>query len=594
MSPGTRRGLTLAAATVVVATVAMAGTAMAQEEAPQGGTIVVGEWQGATQLNPFLTNALKDTEGYAPVSRGLANVNNDGDFVPELLAEFPSLENGGLVVDEDGDGFTINLTLQDGLAWSDGTPFTLHDFKANYDWAVKVGTEGSVGCVYCSTFAPLIDPSLEGEARWAPENQFVESITVADDGLTAEVVFKQNYSAWADGLLTQDLIAPHYWDDVPFEEIALRAVPGNESLLEIPWNGPFVVAAASADGIDYAPNEHWAADTGPNLEQLRLRFFASKDGMFTAFLNGEIDLTLNTTPADTAALQSVDPSIGTVQVDQGWLYEHLDFNTERTEDGLDDPEVRRALRMAIDKQGLIDVLFPGAGLTPACSISPPNLWYQTEVECAPYDPEAAAAALDELGWVVDPEQGTRVNGDRVMRLHMCTSSGNPTRLTTLGRISENFGAIGVATDIQTEDPTSVYFASWEETTPETECNIYRGTFDVSLYTSQLTGDPYSDYFFNYHSSQPGTEDNPGGVAVTRIADDELDAALDDLGTQIDPEGMIDAAAVVIQRVDELANEVPLYYRPEPLGISTRLGGFGKGNPSTATKLWDVENWFVQG
>jgi peptide/nickel transport system substrate-binding protein len=592
MSPGTRRSLSLGAAAVVAATAMTAGTAIAQDEAPQGGTIVVGEWQAATQLNPFLTNALRDTEGYAPISRGLANINNDGEYVPELLAEFPTVENGGLVVDEDGDGFTLNLVLQDGLAWSDGTPFTLHDFKANYDWAVKVGAEGSVGCAYCASFVPLMDESIEGEARWAPENQFVEAINVAEDGLTAEVIFRQNYSAWAQALLAQSLLAPHYWNDVPFEEIALRAVPGSDTLLEIPTNGPFVVAAASADGIDYAPNEHWAADSGPNLEQLRFRFFGSKDGMFTAFLNGEIDLTLNTTPADTAALQVVDPSIGIVQVDVGWLYEHLDFNTERAELGLDDAAVRQALRMAINRQGLIDVLFPGAGLTPACAITPPNLWYAQVLECAPYDPEAAAAALDELGWVEDPEQGTRVNGDRVMRFNMCTSSGNPTRLTTLGRISQDLAAIGVASNIQTEDPT-IYFGSWEETTADTDCNIYRGTFDISLYTSQLTGDPYSDWYFSYHSTQPATDANPGGVAVSRIADEELDAALEAVGGEITPEGVLETTEAVITRIDELANEIPLYYRPEPLGISNRLGGFGKGNPSTATKLWDVENWFVQ-
>jgi ABC-type transport system substrate-binding protein len=176
---------------------------------------------------------------------------------------------------------------------------------------------------------------------------------------------------------------------------------------------------------------------------------------------------------------------------------------------------------------------------------------------------------------------------------MCTSSGNPTRLTTLGRISEDFGRIGVATNIQTEDST-IYFGSWEETSPETECNIYRGTFDVSLYAGQLTGDPYSDWYFNYHSTQPASDENPGGVAITRIADEELDAALVALGGEITPEGVLEATAAVVERVDELANEIPLYYRPEPLGISTRLGGFGKGNPSTATKLWDVENWFCQG
>jgi ABC-type transport system substrate-binding protein len=400
-------------------------------------------------------------------------------------------------------------------------------------------------------------------------------------------------SAYISGLLFQPLIAPHYWAEVPLDEIATRAVPGSDTLLGIPTNGPFVVTAASSDGIDYAPNPNWTADSGPNLEQLRLRFFGQKDGMFTAFLDGTIDLTLNTTPADVPTLQSVDPSLGSVIIKQGWLYEHLDFNTEREELGLSDPAVRAALRQAINVQGLLDVLFPGAGITPACSIVPPNLWYHAALECAPYDPVAAAAALDELGWVEDPTVGTRVKDGNAMRFKMCTSSGNPLRLTTLGRVSQDLAAIGVASDIETADATTVYFGTWDQTTAETDCNIYRGTFDVSLYTSQVSGDPYFDWFANYHSSQPATEEFPGGVAVTRIADPELDELLTGLGASIDPEVIGDGAVAVQERIFELANEIPLYYRFEPLGVSNRLGGF-KTNPSTATALWDVENWYVQG
>jgi ABC-type transport system substrate-binding protein len=310
--------------------------------------------------------------------------------------------------------------------------------------------------------------------------------------------------------------------------------------------------------------------------------------MFTSFLAGDTDLVLNTTPADLAALEVVDPSIGRVQTDQGWLYEHLDFNTERTDKGLDDPAVRAALRQALDRQGLLDVLFPGLGLTVACAITPPTLAYSaTDITCPPYDPEAAGAALDALGWVFDPSEGTRVKDGNVMRFHMCTSSGNPTRLTTLGRVAQDFAAVGIATDIQT---SSVYFDPWDQTTPETECNIYRGTFDVALYASQVTGDPFGDYFNQYSSTRIATDAVPSGGNISRIADPVLDEALTALGGVLAKDDVTAAAVAVQERIDELANEVPLYYRFEPLGISNRLGGF-KNNPSTATKLWDVENWY---
>ena len=594
MRPGTGRRLALGVASVIAATAAMAGTAIAQDEVPQGGTIVVGEWQAATQLNTFMSNSLRDQEPAWIISRPLVMIDDQGQYVPEFLTEVPTVENGGLVMDEDGDGYTMNITMKDGQKWSDGTPFTLHDFQAVYEWALEINRDGTVACVYCLTFVPIIDanPDLPLDERYAPENLYIESITVAEDGLTAAVKFQENFSGYISSILFQPLISPQYWGEVPFEEIAIRAVPGSPSLLEIPTNGPFMVSAASNEGIDFAPNPHWSADSGPNLEQLRMRYYGQKEGMFTAFLDGTIDLTLNTTPADVATLQSVDPSLGTVLIKEGWLYEHLDFNTERAEKGLDDPAVRAALRQAIDVQGMLEVLFPGAGIEPACAVAPENLWYHAPIECVPFDPEAAAAALDELGWVEDLDAGTRVKDGNQMRLHMCTSSGNPLRLTTLGRVSEDLARIGVATDIETAD-ISVIFGSWDQTTAESDCNIYRGTFDISLYTSQVSGDPYFDWFQNYHSSQPATEEFPGGVAVTRIADPERDELLVGLGATVDPEVIGDLAVGVQERIHELAAEIPLYYRFEPLGVSTRLGGF-KTNPSTATALWDVENWYFQG
>ena len=124
--------------------------------------------------------------------------------------------------------------------------------------------------------------------------------------MTAAVKFRKNYAGWM-GVLNQQLIAPQFWEDIADEDINGTAVPGSDSLLEMPVNGPFLIAAASSEGIDYVPNPLWTADTGPYLDELRLRFYGSKDGVFTAFLNGEIDVTLNTTMADVKALQSVRP-----------------------------------------------------------------------------------------------------------------------------------------------------------------------------------------------------------------------------------------------------------------------------------------------
>ena len=590
MSQGTRRSFAFGASLVLAAT-AIATAPVSAQDVPQGGTIVVGEWQRATQLNPFLSNALRDVEATRPAQRTLGGVNDQGEFVPELLAEFPSLTNGGLELDEDGAGFTLNLTLQDGLAWSNGDPLTLHDYKWTYDWAAMIGASGQIGCPYCPQLVPLTDPAIEGAAGWDPSNQRVDSFEVSEDGLSAAIHFSENFAGWITMLTEIYLLHPGFWGGVAIEDVATAASIDSPILLEMPTSGPFKMVAASSEGIDYEPNEFWAADSGPNLDQLRMRYFGSKDGMFTAFLNGEIDLTLNTTLADVAALQSVSPDVGRTVVDTGWQYEHLTYNHERSNVGLDDAQVRRALSMAIDKQTLLDVLFPGAGLTPACSNAPPAQWYASpNVTCDPYDPVLAGELLDEAGWAVDPDLGIRAKDGDPMQIRMCTSSGNPVRLTTLGRIAQDWSAIDVGGDIQTETP-AVYFGGFDETTSDTECNIFRGTFDVALYTDQLSPDPFSDWFTSYHSTQPGTEAFPSGLNIMRVADPTLDELVTRLGSQMTEEDIKTVAEEISQYVVSISGEAALYYRPEPTGIGKHLGGFVKKNPSTATTLWDVENWF---
>jgi peptide/nickel transport system substrate-binding protein len=590
MSPGTRRSFAFGAALVLAAS-AFTAAPVAAQDVPQGGTIVVGEWQRATQLNPYLSNALRDSEAARIFQRSLATVNDQGEFVPGLLAEFPTTENGGLVLDEDGSGFTLNLVMQDGLAWSDGTPLTLHDYKWNYEWAAATGASGEVACPYCAQLVPLKDPSITDAAGWDPSNQRVDSFEVSEDGLTAAIHFEENFAGWLTMLTEIFLINPTFWGDVATADIATAASVGSDILLDMPTSGPFKLVAASSEGLDYEPNEFWAADSGPNLDQVRMRFFGSKDGMFAAFLAGEIDLTLNTTLADVAALQSVAPDVGRAIVDTGWQYEHVTFNHESSDVGLDDANVRRALAMGIDKQALLDVLFPGAGLEPACSNAPPAQWYAADgITCDSYDPEMAAALLDEAGWTIDPDLGIRAKDGNAMRIRMCTSSGNPVRLTTLGRIAQDFLAIGVGTDIQTEDP-SVYFGSYDETTSDTDCNIYRGTFDIALYTDQLSPDPYGDWYTSYHSSQPATDDFPSGLNILRVADPVLDELVDKLGAQMTEDGIKEVAEEISSYLVSISGEAALYYRPEPTGVSNHLGGFEQKNPSTATSLWDVENWF---
>src|SRR5258706_10254997 len=61
-----------------------------------GGALKVLWWQGATLLNPHFATGTKDNDGSRIFYEPLAVWDLDGNMVPILAAEVPTLENGGL------------------------------------------------------------------------------------------------------------------------------------------------------------------------------------------------------------------------------------------------------------------------------------------------------------------------------------------------------------------------------------------------------------------------------------------------------------------------------------------------------------------
>ncbi len=182
--------------------------------------------------------------------------------------------------------------------------------------------------------------------------------------------------------------------------------------------------------------------------------------MITDFLSGNVDLAFDMTQADFDAVNAVAPEVGKAELDSAWQYEHFDLMSAGgsrlggtvAKHGLDDLDVRTAIAMAVNKQDLTDVLFPGAGVSPACSIAPPGTpWRDDSVTCAPFDVDGANAKLD-TNWPVNADTGLRTNKDGdTIRLQLCTTAGNPTRLTELSKLNQYLTAVSIPSDVSTAD-----------------------------------------------------------------------------------------------------------------------------------------------
>lgn len=93
-------------------------------------------WQSPSLLNTYLSDATKDTNAAAITLEPLANYDPDGNLVPKLAAEIPTLANGGVSADLT----TITWRLKDNLKWSDGSEMTADDVVFTYEYCIDSGT----------------------------------------------------------------------------------------------------------------------------------------------------------------------------------------------------------------------------------------------------------------------------------------------------------------------------------------------------------------------------------------------------------------------------------------------------------------------
>ena len=109
-----------------------------------GGPLRLLWWQGATLLNPHFAVGTKDQEGSRVFYEPLAAWDPDGNLIPVLAAEIPSVDNGGLA----RDGMSVVWKLKKGVQWHDGAPFSADDVLFTWEFAADPATAATTSGSY--------------------------------------------------------------------------------------------------------------------------------------------------------------------------------------------------------------------------------------------------------------------------------------------------------------------------------------------------------------------------------------------------------------------------------------------------------------
>lgn len=363
------------------------------------------------------------------------------------------------------DGLTWTVTIRDDAYFTDGEQLTAEDVAFTYN---TVKASSSVNDFTMLDYAEAADDTT--------------------------VVFHMTrpFSIWPYTMAVVGIVPEHAYDSATY---GANPIGSGRYMLEQWDRGQQVILTANPDYYGEAPEM-----------QRVVILFMEEDAAFLAAQAGQVDVayTSATYSNETvegyslASYASVDNrGINLPAVTAGTDSEGRAVGNDFTADVL----VRRAINIGIDRQEMIDNVLNGYG-TPAYSICDQLPWYNeaSEVE---YDPEAAAALLDEAGWTMG-EDGVRTKDGMRAELNLLYSNGDSVRQALAADLANQLGELGIACTIEGVGWDTAYDRAlsepllwgWGAHTPMELYNIYHtigetGSAQYSPY-SNPTVDGYMD------------------------------------------------------------------------------------------------------
>ncbi|MEZ4640292.1 MAG: ABC transporter substrate-binding protein [Caldilineaceae bacterium] len=413
------------------------------------------------------------------------------------------------------DGATYTLTLRDGISWHDGEPFTAADVQFTFEYYV----------------------AHPEQSRFARISRQVSAIETPDDATVVLTLAAPNPS-YALSLADMPILPQHVWQDVE-DPNNFAATVGT---------GPYKLAA-------YEPEQFYRLEANadyfmgtPTVAELVIPVIVEQSTMFSALRSGEIDTVSRQVPAE---LISEFEDSGSLEIVQGpgFATTLLQFNAERPP--FDDAAVRRAIGLAIDRQELVDVLLLGYGTVGNPGFVHPDSPFADQSLALAYDPEQAAALLDEAGYADSDGDGVREMTDgEPMSYQFLVYANNPERIRAAELIRDWVKEIGIELVVQTLDPTTVDSLVW----PGFDVSQGRD-FDLSMWgwSAAIQTDPTRLGELVASDTSVGAL-NIGGYS---------NAAVDELVTELRATLDSDARRALVQEIQAAIAEelpfVPLYY-----------------------------------
>lgn len=430
----------------------------------------------------------------------------------------------------------VTYTLRDEATWSDGTPMTWQDFRAQ--WQALNGRNKAF----------LISSSTGYKD--------IASVDRGTSDKQAVVTFATPFSDW------QTIFDPLY----------PASTNTDPQIFNTGWTqgfpvtaGPFKVTQIdrTAKTITAVRDEKWWGRK-PRLDRIIFRSIP-RVAQFDALANNEVDLAEIGT--DVSSFTRAQSAAGvTIRKALAPNYQHITFNGHPGSI-MADQQLRIAIQKGINRaaitQALIGRIVPGAQPLGNHIYVQGTKGYQNNSQVVGYAPAEASRMLDTLGWTREG-QGTRRKNGRELVIRDVIPTETPRAEQESRQVQQFLSAIGVKVDI-VPVPSSEFFSK----------HITPGDFDITHFAWISVPFPVTSRSSIY-GTRGEVQQNFGG-----IGNDTINNLFEKASSEFDPARKIALANQIDQEIWNTGHSLLLYQRPDVYGVRTgiaNIGAFGISDP----------------
>jgi peptide/nickel transport system substrate-binding protein len=504
--------------------------------------VILGMTQEAVQFNPLLyVNTGTENVPETCMFDALWDVDEQGNFVPNLATKVPTKQNGGI----SADGLVWKIELRPDVKWTDGQKFSARDVEF--------------------TYRTIIDPKIAIRSRSGFD--LIKNFKVVDD-THIEIELIKPYMPFAWAWQNMHIVPEHLLSKEPnINTAAYNSAPIG--------TGPFLLkqrVAGSHMIYERNPDYHMGP---PKFKQFIHKFVPDQLVLYGQMKTGEIDyMGLSGVPNDRWAEARAMPDRDLLTAPQPFV-QFIYFNCGKPQ--FKDPKVRKALYMACEMQKSIDDVYFGTQVRTLSYLQPTHWAYNKDLKDTTPNPEMAAKMLDEAGWKIGAD-GVREKDGVKMKFTCSTTAGVPSRQNSQALFQQNWKKIGVEMEIKNM-PASVV---WGEYTTQSQ-------YDTELVAWEPTVGMDPDYTARVHSKMIPAKGGTGSN-YSQYENAEVDRLLE-LGVT---QGNIEDRKATYARIQEiLLEEVP--FAPQMGTVQGNMKKKGLQGVKTTGYVvncaWNLHEWY---